>query len=68
MAGIKGVKAVPTAAFSRPSPAAVDTHLAERGPLLLTSGTKDHAVPFKVTEEVFRLYQKDPSDTVDRHV
>jgi pimeloyl-ACP methyl ester carboxylesterase len=45
------------------SPAKVDTHLAERGPLLLTSGTEDHTVPLKVTEEVFKLYAKGPSDT-----
>jgi pimeloyl-ACP methyl ester carboxylesterase len=51
------------ATFSRHSPATVDTHLAERGPLLLTSGTEDHTVPFKVTEEVFGLYSKGPSDT-----
>jgi pimeloyl-ACP methyl ester carboxylesterase len=52
-----------TANFSRHSPAAVDTHLAERGPLLLTSGTDDHTVPLKVTQEVFGLYEKGPSDT-----
>jgi pimeloyl-ACP methyl ester carboxylesterase len=52
-----------TANFSRHSPAAVDTHLAERGPLLLTSGTEDHTVPLKVTQEVFGLYEKGPSDT-----
>jgi pimeloyl-ACP methyl ester carboxylesterase len=49
--------------FSRNSPAKVDTHLAERGPLLLTSGTEDHTVPLKVTEEVYGLYSKGPSDT-----
>jgi pimeloyl-ACP methyl ester carboxylesterase len=49
--------------LSRHSPAKVDTHLAERGPLLLTSGTEDHTVPLKVTEEVFKLYQKGPTDT-----
>jgi pimeloyl-ACP methyl ester carboxylesterase len=49
--------------FSRQSPAKVDTHLAERGPLLLTSGTEDHTVPLKVTEEVFKMYQKGPADT-----
>jgi hypothetical protein len=31
-----------TANFSRTSPAKVDTHLAVRGPLLLTSGSEDH--------------------------
>jgi pimeloyl-ACP methyl ester carboxylesterase len=49
--------------FSRQSPAKVDTHLAERGPLLLTSGTEDHTVPLKVTEDVFKMYQKGPADT-----
>jgi hypothetical protein len=36
--------------FSRHSPAKVDTHKADRGPLLLTSGTEDHTVPLKVTK------------------
>jgi pimeloyl-ACP methyl ester carboxylesterase len=45
------------------SPAKVDIHNAERGPLLLTSGTDDHTVPRKVTEEVFALYSKGPADT-----
>jgi pimeloyl-ACP methyl ester carboxylesterase len=49
--------------FSRHSPAKVDTHKADRGPLLLTSGTEDHTVPLKVTKEVFKLYAKGPSDT-----
>jgi pimeloyl-ACP methyl ester carboxylesterase len=49
--------------FSRHSPAKVDTHLAERGPLLLTSGPGDHTVPMKVTKEVFKMYQKGPADT-----
>jgi pimeloyl-ACP methyl ester carboxylesterase len=49
--------------FSKHSPAKVDTHLAERGPLLLTSGTEDHTVPRKVTKEVFKIYQKGPGDT-----
>jgi pimeloyl-ACP methyl ester carboxylesterase len=52
-----------SANLSRRSPARVDTHLAERGPLLLTSGTQDHVVPYKVTKEVFEMYQKGPSDT-----
>ena len=34
-----------------------------RGPLLLTSGTEDHVVPLKVTEEVFAMYSKGRSDT-----
>jgi pimeloyl-ACP methyl ester carboxylesterase len=44
--------------FSRHSPAKVDTQKANRGPLLLTSGTDDHTVPLKVTEEVFAMYEK----------
>ena len=52
-----------SANFSRHSPTKVDTHNAERGPLLLTSGTEDHTVPLKVTKEVFGLYLKGPSDT-----
>ena len=46
--------------FSRHSPAKVDTHLADRGPLLLTSGTEDHTVPLKVTKEVFGMYAEGP--------
>jgi pimeloyl-ACP methyl ester carboxylesterase len=49
--------------FAKRSPAKVDTHLAERGPLLLTSGTEDHTVPLKVTKEVYGLYAKAQSDT-----
>jgi pimeloyl-ACP methyl ester carboxylesterase len=52
-----------TANFSKHSPAKVDTHLADRGPLLLTSGTEDHTVPLKVTKEVYALYAKGQSDT-----
>jgi pimeloyl-ACP methyl ester carboxylesterase len=49
--------------FSRHSPAKVDTQKADRGPLLLTSGSDDHTVPLKVTEEVFGLYEKGSGDT-----
>ncbi len=49
--------------FSRKSPAKVDTHTAVRGPLLLTSGTEDHTVPKKVTEQAFKLYADGPSVT-----
>jgi len=45
------------------SPAMVDTYLAQRGPLLLTSGTEDHTVPLKVTKEVFGKYSKSAADT-----
>jgi predicted esterase len=44
--------------FSHHSAAKVDTHLADRGPLLLTSGTDDHVVPMKVTKEVVTVYSK----------
>ena len=53
--------------FSRHSPAKVDTHNVERGPLLLASGTEDHTVPLKVTKEVFGMYSKGLADT-DFHV
>lgn len=52
-----------SAAFVRDSPAAVDTHSATRGPLLLISGTEDHTVPLKVTEAVVKLYADGPSRT-----
>ena len=51
------------ATFVRDSPAAVDTHHAVRGPLLLVSGTEDHTVPLKVTEAVVKLYADNPSRT-----
>jgi pimeloyl-ACP methyl ester carboxylesterase len=53
--------------FSRHSAAKVDTHLADRGPLLLTSGTDDHVVPLKVTKEVVAMYSKSEAET-DFHV
>jgi fermentation-respiration switch protein FrsA (DUF1100 family) len=49
--------------FSPHSPATVDTHKADRGPLLLTSGTDDHTVPLKVTKEAFGMYSEGPADT-----
>ena len=49
--------------FTPHSPAAGDTHKADRGPLLLTSGTEDHTVPLKVTKEAFGMYQEGPADT-----
>jgi pimeloyl-ACP methyl ester carboxylesterase len=52
-----------TANFTRDSPAAVDTHTAPRGPLLLTSGTEDHTVPKAVTLEVLRMYADNASIT-----
>jgi pimeloyl-ACP methyl ester carboxylesterase len=52
-----------TANFVKDSPAAVDTHHAIRGPLLLLSGTDDHTAPQSVTEAVFKLYADNPSIT-----
>jgi pimeloyl-ACP methyl ester carboxylesterase len=52
-----------TANFHKDSPAAVDTHKASRGPLLLTSGTEDHTVPAKVTKQAFELYANSGSVT-----
>jgi pimeloyl-ACP methyl ester carboxylesterase len=46
--------------FSRHSAAAVDFGHVRPGPLLLTSGTVDHTVPQVVTEDVYRLYGKEP--------
>jgi pimeloyl-ACP methyl ester carboxylesterase len=52
-----------TANFTRNSPAAVDSHHAVRGPLLLLSGTEDHTVPQSVTDAVMKLYADNPSIT-----
>ena len=43
--------------FSLHSPAKVDTKNAERGPLLLISGTEDHTVPDKVTRSTLKQYR-----------
>jgi pimeloyl-ACP methyl ester carboxylesterase len=56
-----------SANFSRHSAAKVDTRRADRGPLLLTSGTEDHVVPLKVTKEVVAKYSKSKAKT-DFHV
>ena len=56
-----------TANFSRNSPAAVDTHTAVRGPLLLASGTEDHTVPKAVTLDVLSMYADNPSSTTEYH-
>ncbi|TXK19316.1 alpha/beta hydrolase [Homoserinibacter sp. GY 40078] len=56
-----------TAAFTRNSPAAVDTHHAVRGPLLLGAGTEDHVVPLVVTKQVAKLYADNPSSVTDLH-
>lgn len=46
--------------FSRNSAATVDFGRTRPGPLLLMSGTVDHTVPQVVTEDVYRLYSKQP--------
>ncbi|CAN5307538.1 alpha/beta fold hydrolase [soil metagenome] len=56
-----------TANFVRNSPAAVDTHTAVRGPLLLTSGTEDHTVPKAVTVAVAKLYADNTSSVTEYH-
>jgi non-heme chloroperoxidase len=42
--------------FSGHSPAAVNTSRADRGPLLLISGQRDHTVPDVVTRAAYKLY------------
>ncbi|WP_062291961.1 alpha/beta hydrolase [Demequina phytophila] len=56
-----------TAAFVTRSPAAVDTHLATRGPLLLTSGGEDHVVPSVVTRQVAKMYADHTTSITDLH-
>ncbi|MGW5188103.1 alpha/beta hydrolase [Kribbella sp. NPDC004138] len=53
--------------LTRHSATTVDTHVADRGPLLLTSGTEDHVVPLKVTQQVHELYAAGPAET-DLHI
>lgn len=52
-----------TANFVKNSPATIDVHAADRGPLLLISGTEDHTVPRSVTVAVTKLYSGGPSVT-----
>jgi pimeloyl-ACP methyl ester carboxylesterase len=52
-----------TADFSPRSPAGVDTRAAVRGPLLLITGGRDHAVPEAITKSTFRQYQESPAVT-----
>ena len=56
-----------TANFVRHSPAAVETHTAVRGPLLLTSGTEDHTVPRVVTVAVAKPYADNTSSVTEYH-
>jgi pimeloyl-ACP methyl ester carboxylesterase len=43
--------------FSLHSPAAVDTHNADRGPLLLIMGGRDHTVPEVITKSTLKQYR-----------
>jgi non-heme chloroperoxidase len=45
------------------SPAKVDTGNATRGPLLLTSGGKDHTVPPAIVRSTLKQYRKSPAVT-----
>jgi pimeloyl-ACP methyl ester carboxylesterase len=49
------------------SPAAVDTTLGNRGPLLIIGGGKDHTVPEVVARQAYELYAQSPAVT-DYHV
>ena len=61
--GDTGSTFTPSLVPTNPTLLMIQPHLAERGPLLLTSGTDDHVVPLKVTQEVFDKYQHGSSDT-----
>jgi len=43
--------------FSRHSPAEVDTHNDDRGPLLLMTGGQDHTVPESITRSTLKQYR-----------
>jgi pimeloyl-ACP methyl ester carboxylesterase len=49
--------------FKRTSPAAVDTHLGDRGPLLIIAGGKDHTVPEVVAKAAYKLYSHSTATT-----
>jgi len=49
--------------FSLHSPAKVDTKNAERGPLLLVMGGKDHTVPEVITKSTLKQYRHSPAVT-----
>jgi pimeloyl-ACP methyl ester carboxylesterase len=51
------------AAFSPGSPVAVRMDRADRGPLLITAGGKDHTVPEKISRTTLKLQQKSPGLT-----
>ncbi len=49
--------------FARSSPARVNTHNGNRGPLLLLSGKLDHTVPDVLTRSTFKQYRKSGAAT-----
>jgi alpha-beta hydrolase superfamily lysophospholipase len=49
--------------FTLHAQSAVDTANANRGPLLLLSGTADHTVPDVTTHATFRQYRNSPAVT-----
>jgi non-heme chloroperoxidase len=52
-----------TAMLMPRSPVAVDTTKADRGPLLITAGGKDHAVPALVSRATFKRYRNSKAVT-----
>jgi pimeloyl-ACP methyl ester carboxylesterase len=52
-----------TAALSPHSPDKVDTDNADRGPLLLTMGGRDHTVPEAITKSTLKQYRHSPAKT-----
>jgi len=51
------------ATFAGNSPAQVNTGNTKRGPLLVTAGGKDHAVPASISKTTVSLYSKSPAKT-----
>jgi non-heme chloroperoxidase len=49
--------------FKRRSPAAVDTHRNDRGPLLIVAGGKDHTVPEAVARAAYKRYRHSTATT-----
>jgi non-heme chloroperoxidase len=49
--------------FAPRSPTKVDTGNATRGPLLVTGGGRDHAVPAAVSRSTYKLYRDSPAVT-----
>jgi len=49
--------------FAARSPAKINTHNRDRGPLLLIAGGRDHTVPAAITTSTRKLYHKSPAIT-----